>query len=106
MDEAQALADRIVVIRDGRIVAEGSPDQIGGRSSGSVTIRFAVDDGVALPDGFDAEHRDGQAIVVRTTEPVPVLHRLTSWSLEHGVEIRNLSVTPPSLEEIYLELTT
>jgi ABC-2 type transport system ATP-binding protein len=43
---------------------------------------------------------------VRTTDPVPMLHRLTSWSLEHGVEIRNLSVTPPSLEDVYLELTT
>jgi ABC-2 type transport system ATP-binding protein len=107
MDEAQALADRIVVIRDGRIVAEGTPDQIGGRSSGTVTIRFAIDDGgIALPEGFDAGQRDGEAIVVRTTDPVPVLHRLTSWSLEHGVEIRNLSVTPPSLEDVYLELTT
>jgi ABC-2 type transport system ATP-binding protein len=107
MDEAQALADRIVVIRDGRIVAEGTPDQIGGRSSGTVTIRFAIDDGgVALPEGFDAGQRDGEAIVVRTTDPVPMLHRLTSWSLEHGVEIRNLSVTPPSLEDVYLELTT
>jgi ABC-2 type transport system ATP-binding protein len=107
MDEAQALADRIVVIRDGRIVAEGTPDQIGGRSSGTVTIRFAIDDGgIALPEGFDAGQRDGEAIVVRTTDPVPVLHRLTSWSLEHGVEIKNLSVTPPSLEDVYLELTT
>src|SRR3954449_12871632 len=71
MDEAQALADRIVVIRDGRIVAEGTPDQIGGRSSGTVTIRFSVADGVALPDGFDAERHGGQAIVLRTTDPVP-----------------------------------
>jgi ABC-2 type transport system ATP-binding protein len=106
MDEAQALADRIVVIRDGRIVAEGTPDQIGGRSSGTVTIRFSVADGVALPDGFDAERHDGQAIVLRTTDPVPALHRLTSWSLEQGIEIKNLSVMPPSLEDIYLELTT
>jgi ABC-2 type transport system ATP-binding protein len=106
MDEAQALADRIVVIRDGRIVAEGSPDQLGGRATGTVTIRFAVADGVALPTGVDIDRRDGETVVVRTTEPVPVLHQLTSWSMEQGVELRHLSVTPPSLEDVYLELTT
>jgi ABC-2 type transport system ATP-binding protein len=106
MEEAQALADRIVVIRDGRIVGEGSPDQLGGRASGAVTIRFSVDPGTPLPDGIDVDQRVGDVVVLRTTDPVPVLHRLTSWSLDRAVEIRSLSVTPPSLEDVYLELTT
>ena len=42
---------------------------------------------------------------MRTTDPVRVLHTLTSWSLDTGTEIRSLSVTPPTLEDVYLELT-
>jgi ABC-2 type transport system ATP-binding protein len=105
MDEAQALADRIVVIRDGAIVAEGSPDELGGRSSGIVTIRFSVDPHVELLPGVDGAERDGEVVLIRTTDAVPVLHRLTSWSLDSGVELRALSVSPPSLEDVYLELT-
>ena len=105
MDEAQALADRIVVVRDGAIVAEGSPDELGGRARGAVTIRFAVAPGTVVPNGFDVE-REGDAVVVRTTDPVPVLHQLTAWALEAGVELSSLSVSPPSLEDVYLELTS
>ena len=105
MDEAQALADRIVVVRDGTIVAEGSPDELGGRASGAVTIRFAVDPAAELTPDIEIAERDGDVVLVRTTDPVRVLHALTSWSLDTGTEIRSLSVTPPTLEDVYLELT-
>ena len=105
MDEAQALADRIVVVRDGTIVAEGSPDELGGRASGAVTIRFAVDPAAELTPDIEIAERDGDVVLVRTTDPVRVLHTLTSWSLDTGTEIRSLSVTPPTLEDVYLELT-
>jgi ABC-2 type transport system ATP-binding protein len=106
MEEAQALADRIVVIRDGTIVAEGSPDELGGRASGAVTIRFSLDPATSLPDGIEVAERDDDVVLLRTTDPVPLLHRLTAWSLESGTALRSLSVTPPTLEDVYLELTS
>ena len=49
---------------------------------------------------------DHRGAVVRTLDPTPVLHALTGWVLEHGVELQGLSVTRPTLEDVYLELTT
>lgn len=107
MDEAQALADRVMVFRNGAVVAEGTPDQIGGRASGNVTISFALPAGVELPSDLDIEisHGESHMLVTRVADPIPVLHRLTSWALDAGVNLSGLSVAPPSLEDVYLELT-
>ncbi|HEX2047806.1 MAG TPA: ABC transporter ATP-binding protein [Acidimicrobiales bacterium] len=106
MDEAQVLADRVAVIAAGRIVAEGPPDQLAGRNRAS-EIRFVVPRDAALPDLGAAATLvvDDRGVVVRTVDPTPVLHTLTGWALERGVELRGLSVTRPTLEDVYLELT-
>ena len=106
MDEAQVLADRVAVIAAGRIVAEGPPDQLAGRSRAS-EIRFVPPTDVPLPDlGPGATVVAGdRGVVVRTLDPTPVLHVLTGWALEGGVALQGLSVTRPSLEDVYLELT-
>jgi ABC-2 type transport system ATP-binding protein len=108
MDEAQNLADRVAVIARGRIVAEGTPESIGGRADGESTIRFRAS-GVPsreLPEtarsGYD--EASGQ-VTIRTADPTPVLNALTGWALERGVELRSLTVERPSLEDVYLELT-
>jgi ABC-2 type transport system ATP-binding protein len=109
MDEAQHLADRVAVIVQGRIVALGSPDELGDRESAPATIRFLlpaaagiedlpVDGGTATLDG------DG-AVSVRTHDPVVVLNRLTGWAIERKVDLEALEVSRPSLEDVYLELT-
>ena len=109
MDEAQALADRVAVIVNGRIVASGPPESIGGRHDAAATIRFRLPQAVSdseLPD-FDGERSvagDGH-IVVTTMRPTIVLHELTGWALAGGVDLEGLSVSQPSLEDIYLELT-
>jgi ABC-2 type transport system ATP-binding protein len=90
MDEAQRLADRVTIIAAGRIVARGTPEDLGQRDSGETTIRYRV---------------DGREIAVQTTDPVKTLHELTGAALAKGEELEGLEVTRPSLEDVYLELT-
>ena len=108
MDEAQNLADRVAVIAKGEIVAEGTPDTIGGRQDAKAVIAFATDglDLGTLPEGLRAAATLGEeGIEISTDSPVETVHQLTGWALERGVDLPGLSVTRPSLEDIYLELT-
>jgi ABC-2 type transport system ATP-binding protein len=110
MDEAQALADRVAVMVDGRIVAMGTPGEIGGRDTAPTEIAFALPHGVALadlPDLGDAEVSEpspGQALVV-TSAGVHTAHAISGWALDRGHELRGFAVSQPSLEDIYLRLT-
>ena len=103
MDEAQALADRLAIMARGQIVREGTPDEL---TTGSVstTIRFRLPNECSLPGEFAANLAGGE-YSIPTNEPTVVLHRLTGWSLEQGVELRELSVGRTSLEEVYLQIT-
>jgi ABC-2 type transport system ATP-binding protein len=106
MDEAQALADRVVVIAAGRIVAEGSPESIGGRAQADAQIRFVLPSGADLSDLPVAASFEAPGMVLAVTpEPTKALHQLTGWAVERGQELESLSVRRPSLEDIYLELT-
>ena len=105
MDEAQALADRVAVMVAGRIIALGPPEQLAGRDALPAEIRFRVPETVRLPD-LPGVTRYGQSVLVRTPEPVAVTHRLTGWALETCVALDGFAVAQPSLEDIYLELTT
>jgi ABC-2 type transport system ATP-binding protein len=100
MDEAQALADRVVVLAGGVVVAEGTPDALGGRDTEGVVIRFAADDPPPIGTLVDGEWE------IRTLDDVAVLHQLTSWSLETGTPLTGLTVARPSLEDVYLRLTS
>jgi ABC-2 type transport system ATP-binding protein len=110
MDEAQALADRVAVMVDGRLIAIGTPAEIGGRDTAPTEIAFALPAGVALsdlPDLGDArvsEPAAGRALVV-SGAGVRTSHAITGWALERGHELRGFSVSQPSLEDIYLRLT-
>jgi ABC-2 type transport system ATP-binding protein len=110
MDEAQALADRVAVMVDGRIVALGTPSEIGGRDVAPTEIRFALPSGVALADlpvldaAMVSEPAPGQALLV-SSEGVRTAHAVTGWAVERGLELRGFAVSQPSLEDIYLRLT-
>jgi ABC-2 type transport system ATP-binding protein len=90
MDEAQRLADRVTVIAGGRIVAQGTPEDLGERDAGETTIRY---------------RSGGGEVVLQTKTPVRTLHELTAKALADGEELEGLEVTRPSLEDVYLELT-
>jgi ABC-2 type transport system ATP-binding protein len=109
MDEAQSLADRVAVMRAGEIIAVGRPDELGGRDLRPAEIRFVLPAAVSLGDLPVVPARSvslaGDFVVVSTTEPIRAAHRITGWALEHDVELERFSVTQPSLEDIYLELT-
>jgi ABC-2 type transport system ATP-binding protein len=106
MDEVEALADRVAVLFNAEIVANGTPTSIGGRDSGTVTIRFALPDGVAVSDlPVSAASVDEGLVTISTDDELTVLHTLTGWALEHGYALPGLAVTRVSLEDIYLNLT-
>jgi ABC-2 type transport system ATP-binding protein len=116
MEEAQALADRVAVIADGQIVAEGTPATLGGRDNARTRIRFALPAGFTAADlpvepvpPADAASADaaaaGRQVTVETEAPTRTLHLLTDWALRHGTALADLTVDRPSLEDIYLRLT-
>jgi ABC-2 type transport system ATP-binding protein len=88
LEEAQALADRVAILRDGRILAEGPPGELGA-SRYRVSWRDA--------DGSLAERF--------TEDPTALLHELTGAALARGERLEELSVSRPSLEDVYLQLT-
>lgn len=106
MDEAQHLADRIAVIADGRIVAEGTPETLGGREHADTVVSFHADH--ASLEGFPFESpvvSENGRITIKTADPTRALHAVTGWAIDRAIELSDLTVTRPSLEDIYLQLT-
>ncbi len=106
MDEAQHLADRIAIIDHGKIVAEGTPETLGGRADGKSVIRFTLPSGVG-PDELPmtgARMNDGM-VELDAASATRALHELTTWAIARGLELERLQVTRPSLEDVYLGLT-
>jgi ABC-2 type transport system ATP-binding protein len=89
LDEAEQLADRVAVLRDGVIVREGTPAEL---TSGGIGTEIRY-------------RRDGEVIVERTDDPTRRLHELTAEALARGEKLDELEVRRPSLEDVYLELT-
>ncbi len=89
LDEAEQLADRLAVLREGVIIQEGTPAELTGGSS-ETEVRY---------------RKDGREVVVRTTDPTKLLHQLTAEALAEGRELEGLSVRRPTLEDVYLSLT-
>ena len=117
MEEAQRLADRVAIIRRGEIVGLGRPDEIGNREKQPAIVSFRITDQTAA-EALGAELRDrenGRASAGTTglsgvfrleaSDPTRLLHELTGWAVDHDVELENLEVRRPSLEDVYLSLT-
>jgi ABC-2 type transport system ATP-binding protein len=109
MDEAQFLADRVAVMRGGQIIASGRPDELGGRDLRPAEIRFELPEDRGLGDvpEVPSESRElvGDRVVIHTRQPVRAAQIVTTWAVEGGIDLAHFSVTQPSLEDIYLELT-
>jgi ABC-2 type transport system ATP-binding protein len=89
LDEAEQLADRLAVLREGVIIRKGTPAELTGGSS-ETEIRY---------------RKDGHEVVIHTTDPTKLLHQLTAEALAAGRELEGLSVRRPTLEDVYLSLT-
>jgi ABC-2 type transport system ATP-binding protein len=104
MEEAQYLADRVVVLAKGQIVAEGTPDELGSADATTV-VSFrepAYHDSLPLPE--DATVARG-TVSWRTTTPTADLAPVFAWAASRGMELEHLTVTRPTLEDVYLDLT-
>jgi ABC-2 type transport system ATP-binding protein len=89
LDEVEQLADRVAVLREGRIIASGTVQELVGGAP-ATEIRY---------------RRNGEVVVLETDEPTRVLHELTEAAIQRGEELDGLEVRKPSLEEVYLSLT-
>jgi ABC-2 type transport system ATP-binding protein len=90
LDEAQELADRVAIVKDGRVLAIGPPRELGVAGS---QYRVAYLD------------RDGELVERHTDDPTRLLAELTTEALARGEQLRELTVGRPTLEDVYLELT-
>ena len=110
MEEAENLADRIAVIAAGRIVAEGTPETLGGRERMAARIRFTVPDGAsaeALPDSLRqlVKTTANGRVVLESRRPLQDVKTLADWAIERGYDLPDLDLRRPSLEDVYLEVT-
>jgi ABC-2 type transport system ATP-binding protein len=95
LDEAQELADRVAIVKDGRVLAIGPPRELGvGGAAGGERYRI-----VYRRDG------EGELVELETDDPTALLGELTARALAEGWRLQELSVGRPSLEDVYLELT-
>ncbi len=90
LDEAQALADRVAIVKDGRVLAIGPPRTL---SAGATHYRIAY------------RNSAGEPVELESEDPTRTLHELTAEALERGEQLEELSVGRPTLEDAYLELT-
>ncbi len=91
LEEAQALADRVAIVQDGRVLAIGPPRELGVGSSAHYRVTYR--------DGA------GELVERETDDPTALLHELTGEALAEGTRLEELSVARPTLEDVYLELT-
>jgi ABC-2 type transport system ATP-binding protein len=89
LDEAEQLADRVAVLREGQIIREGTPAELTGGTQ-ETEVRY---------------RRDGEEVVIRTADPTRLLHELTEQAIAEGRELEALTVRRPTLEDVYLLLT-
>jgi ABC-2 type transport system ATP-binding protein len=111
MEEAERLADRIAVIAGGKIIDEGTPATIGHRDLAASEILFLLPQGTAVGDLpadlialMQPDRRDGR-VELHSAAPLTDLSRLGSWADGRGIEVSELEVRRPSLEDVYLRLT-
>ena len=105
MAEAQALADRVVLLSNGAVVAEGPPAGLGGRDKERARISFTLPQSVPVADLPAPAHMQNGVVVIETANPTEELHRLTNWAIQHDVTLSGITVDRPSLEDVYLRLT-
>jgi ABC-2 type transport system ATP-binding protein len=109
MDEAQHLADRVVVLTNGRVIADGTPESLGRSGAEAVLVSFRAPAGIEpdelpLPDDAAVEWH-GRAVSFHTSRATSDLAPVLSWAAVRGIELEGLTISRPTLEDVYLQLT-
>ncbi len=107
LDEAAHLADRVVVIDHGRVLAEGTPESLAERAGAETVISFRLPPGLQEADlpGVARERRvAGNTIELRTATATADVATLAAWAVDRRVELESLTLSRPSLEDVYLDL--
>jgi len=107
LDEAQHLADRVVVIDRGKVIASGTPDELAASAGAATVISFRLPDDATAADvpaiGLGMRVA-GSTVEVRTQDATRDVHALTGWAVGRGLTLDGLALTRPSLEDVYLDL--
>jgi ABC-2 type transport system ATP-binding protein len=106
LEEAERLADRVILVVGGRVVADAPPDEVGRLAGRASIIRFPVPGGAALPVALAGEAvlEDGWA-TLRTDDLTRTLGELLDWARKREVDLDRLTVGRPTLEDAYMALT-
>jgi ABC-2 type transport system ATP-binding protein len=108
MDEAEHLADRVVVMNRGVGVAEGTQDQLAARAGAETIVSFRLPEGSEagdIPAVGSGVRVAGNTVELRSVSPTADIHVLSAWAMDRGLELADLSLSRPSLEDVYLQLT-
>ncbi|MDQ1287162.1 MAG: type transport system ATP-binding protein [Actinomycetota bacterium] len=107
LDEAEHLADRVVVVNHGRVVASGTPAELAAGSGNNAVLTFRLPGGVpedGLPPLTGTVRFPGTETEVVTPDPTRDVHTLTGWAIERGIRLERLSLARPCLEDVYFDL--
>lgn len=108
IEEAEKLCERVLIIRDGKIVADGSPFELVGRAGGRSTLWIDVDGEIDVAPlqgaGAEPQGRQGSHLRFATAEPAAVIVALGRLLRDQQVELTDLRLHRPTLEDVYLEL--
>jgi len=107
LDEAEHLADRVVVIAHGRVLAQGTPDELAAAAGAATVLSFRLPQGL-VPDDLPRLGRDlriaGTVVEIRTDHPTDDVATLAGWAVRRGDELEALTLRRPGLEDVYLDL--
>ena len=107
LDEIEALADRVIILAAGQIVADGTPLELLKRAAGTSTLWIdisPVDDPARLVPQATFEGRDGALLRYRTADPTAAIVGLADALRASGARLADLRLKRPSLEDVYLQL--
>lgn len=110
MEEAEALSDHVCIMDHGKIIAEGSPQELSARLGRETIIEFTADgiteDDLSLLKGGPKSVRlDGEQVTLETEDLIATMEHLLSWAKGRNIELKNMVVRQPNLEDVFLSLT-